>query len=196
MSILVKRAQAIAHAAHDSIKQVRKYTNLPYWTHTDAVAQLVDQHVSHNELFKSYMIAAAHLHDVIEDVAPKNDVFDINLISDWFGKDVAHMVMGLTDIFTSEAFPNLNREERKRLERERLRNEWQQVQTIKVCDLIDNTKDIVANDPDFARVYLKEKYRLLLELTRVDEQLLAIAHQQISDAHAKLAILARENYQG
>ena len=37
--------------------------------------------------------------------------------------------------------------------------------TIKLADLIDNTKSIVAYDPNFARVYMKEKAELIAGMT-------------------------------
>ena len=58
-------AKEFAHAAHDSIKQVRKYTGEPYWNHTDAVAEVVASVGGTED-----MVMAAHLHDVLEDVTP------------------------------------------------------------------------------------------------------------------------------
>jgi hypothetical protein len=51
-------------------------------------------------------------------------------------------------------------------------------QTIKLADLIDNTKTIVARDPKFAKVYLREKIALLHVLTKGDPTLMKIAVEQ------------------
>ena len=51
-----------------------------------------------------------------------------------------------------------------------------EAKTIKLADLIDNTKSIVEHDPRFAKVYLEEK-RLLLEVLKDgDETLWQQAH--------------------
>ena len=53
-------------------------------------------------------------------------------------------------------------------------------QTIKVADLIDNTKTIVEYDPKFAPVYLAEKALLLDVLTKADQALLEKAREQVN----------------
>lgn len=67
----------------------------------------------------------------------------------------------LTDVYTSERHPELNRATRKGLERDRLAKASLQAQLIKVADLISNTRSIVAEDPKFAVTYLQEKAALL-----------------------------------
>jgi hypothetical protein len=52
-------------------------------------------------------------------------------------------------------------------------------QTIKVADLISNTRSIVAHDPGFAKVYLEEKRMLLEVLTKADPTLLNKAKEQV-----------------
>jgi hypothetical protein len=54
--------------------------------------------------------------------------------------------------------------------------------TIKLADLIDNSRSIVERDPDFAKVYLAEKRELLAVLTDGDETLLNQA-RAIAFAH-------------
>lgn len=146
-------AKAFSHDAHDSIGQVRKRSTIPYWVHTDAVAEKV-MTVSNDE----DMIIAAHLHDVLEDVAPKDKQgkFQAFNISNLFGDRVLALVVELTDQFTKKNYPNLNRKERKAMERERQLFISPEAKTIKLADIINNTSDIVAHDPDFARVYLRE----------------------------------------
>ena len=68
----------------------------------------------------------------------------------------------LTDVFTHEAFPYLNRETRKGLEVQRIATVSANAKMIKICDLAHNTSDIVANAPiQFARLYMQEKAALL-----------------------------------
>lgn len=63
---LINLAKEFAHRAHDAIEQKRKYSGVPYWTHTDAVAELVEKFGG-----STVMVVAAHLHDWLEDVAPR-----------------------------------------------------------------------------------------------------------------------------
>lgn len=184
MHSLIKKAQEFAHAGHDSISQKRKYTNQPYWAHTDAVAQMV-----HNlpvGYFPLHIQAeiTAHLHDLVEDV----NIYPYNLIGikEEFGDIVAKRVEQLTHKYTSLAYPNLNRAERKILEAHRLSNSHPWVQTIKVFDLIDNTTSIVKNDPEFAKVYLEEKDYLLNVLTLADRNVVARAKKQLTAARKSL----------
>ncbi len=163
MTNLIQRAKDFAHSAHDSIGQKRKYTGEPYWVHTDEVAEIVSGVTSNDEV-----IAAAHLHDTMEDV---NESLVID-ISKQFGYQVAIYVRELTDVYTSERYPDMNRAARKQLEAERLGTISAEAQTIKVADLIDNTVSIVQHDAGFAKTYLKEKELLLAKLTKANPVLL------------------------
>lgn len=185
----IEQAQQFAHEAHDSIKQVRKYTGQPYWVHTDEVARLVasvgllnipmaaTSEIEDRANIVEDMVCAAHLHDVLEDVMPLNPLYDDAAIVKKFGSNVAALVVALTDVYTKENFPQLNRAERKRLERERISHTSRDAKTIKLADLISNTKSIVADDPDFARVYLDEKLALLPYLVEGNATLLNEASQ-------------------
>jgi guanosine-3',5'-bis(diphosphate) 3'-pyrophosphohydrolase len=170
MSNLEKRARLWAIRWHDSIGQVRKYTGEPYWKHPEAVAALV-QTVPHT----SEMIAAAYMHDVVEDTP-----CTLEAIAQEFGNDVATLVGWLTDVSRPA---DGNREMRKRIDREHTTAAPREAKTIKLADLIDNSRSIIARDPDFARVYLKEK-RLLLDfaLADGDPTLWAIADEIIRRA--------------
>lgn len=187
----IEHAQAFAHKAHDSIKQVRKYTGEPYWVHTDDVANIVE-----NLPFspvdsigeREDMVCAAHLHDVIEDVMPINPYFDLYLISHHFGEHVAKLVNDLTDVYTKEAWPDLNRKQRKIHERERLGKTSPLAKTIKLADLISNTKSIIENDKDFANLYLREKFALLPYLSEGNPILLQRASIQCVNEMQQLGL--------
>jgi hypothetical protein len=53
--------------------------------------------------------------------------------------------------------------------------------TIKYADLISNTRDITKQDKDFARVFLKEKKRLLQEMTQGDPGMRKLAVDTLKD---------------
>lgn len=152
----IEIAQAFAHEAHDRIGQKRKYSGQPYWIHTDHVAAIVAGVGGTED-----MIIAAHLHDVLEDVTPKYPGYSEGQIEVQFGANVLQLVKELTDEFTKESYPNLNRAERKALEKERIRKISPAAKTIKLADFLDNTASIAEHDKDFAKVYLREKLAVL-----------------------------------
>ena len=80
----------------------------------------------------------------------------------------------LTDVSRPE---DGNRAARKTLDREHIAKASPQAKTIKIADLIDNSRSIMAHDPQFARVYLAEKRLLLDVLTEGDPTLYAMARR-------------------
>ena len=146
--------------------QKRKYTNDPYIVHPIAVSEIVKT-VAHTD----EMVAAALLHDVVEDT----DV-TLDQIKDKFGSKVAELVGWLTDISRPE---DGNRKTRKTLDREHSAEAPADAQTIKLADLIHNTKSIEKHDPHFWKVYKQEKIALLGVLTKGDPALRKIAQEQV-----------------
>ena len=162
MTNLEQRALEFATVAHTG--QVREYTGEPYITHPIAVAEIV-RSVPHTP----EMIAAAYLHDVVEDCD-----FSIQDIEERFGTDVSEIVDWLTDI----SMPHHgNRNARKALDRNHIAIAPAEAQTIKLADLIHNTSSIAAADPAFWKVYRLEKLALLGVLTKGDETLMARARE-------------------
>ena len=135
---------AVEYATNAHGEQKRKYTGQPYITHCIAVAETVARVTDDAEI-----IAAAVLHDTIEDTAT---TFDDILLT--FGPRVARLVMEVTDAST---FKDGNRAARKLIDLQRLAKSSADGATIKLADIIDNSKDILAHDPNFAKVYLREK---------------------------------------
>lgn len=167
---LEDRALAFATAAHG--EQKRKYTGNPYIEHPIRVAQLVKEAGGTEE-----MIAAAYLHDVVEDVSlekikevtnltnyvlvftptPEREV-KLAYVRFHMGYTVASLVEMVTDVSLPT---DGNRKARKQKDLEHLAQASPEGKTIKLADLIDNSRDIVKNDPDFAKVYMREKAALL-----------------------------------
>jgi (p)ppGpp synthase/HD superfamily hydrolase len=158
MKNFLKLARQFAIDAHTSIDHRRKYTNEPYHIHPARVAKIVSNVTSDKD-----MIAAAWLHDVLEDVAPKNPEFNEEAILRLFGKRTLRLVLEVTDVAKPE---DGNREQRKLINREHLANASKDGKTIKLADLIDNTIDISKNDPDFYRIFKKE---IMLDLPYLSE---------------------------
>ena len=160
----VERARVFATAAHAAVKQVRKYTFEPYIVHPTEVASIVASVPHTNE-----MLAAAYLHDTVEDTGVS--IVDIQVE---FGNEVASLVSWLTDVSKPEQG---NRAVRKAIDREHTAMAPAAAQTVKLADLIANSRSILAHDPAFARVYLEEKRMLLEVLTRGDATLMAQARR-------------------
>lgn len=146
-------AVEFAERAHRG--QVRKYTGEPYIVHPLEVAQLVWS------VFPAEDAAiAALLHDTVEDCG-----ITLDQIKRAFGEAVAHLVHEVTDVSRKE---HGNRATRKALDRQHLANASPLGMTIKLADLISNTQSITQHDPDFAKVYIREKAELLPMLDKGD----------------------------
>ncbi|MBN9218087.1 MAG: HD domain-containing protein [Mesorhizobium sp.] len=167
MADLEDRARAFATRAHASIDQRRKYTNEPYIVHPVAVAEIV-RGVPHS----AEMIAAAYLHDVVEDTPTT-----LGQIEEEFGRDVAELVGWLTDVSVPT---DGNRAARKAKDLAHTAAAPAQAKTIKLADLIDNTSTIERYDPNFWRVYRAEKIRLLDVLKEGDATLWKRAAEKCS----------------
>lgn len=144
MQTVEERARRYASKAHAEAGQRRKFTDEPYIVHPAAVVELV-RSVSHNE----DMLAAAWLHDTVEDTASTLD--DIRR---HFGDNIASLVDMLTN---SGDAADQSRVARKVAHFQHSQRANPQAQTIKLADIIDNTRSIIQYDPQFARVYLVEK---------------------------------------
>ena len=167
-TVRILQAARFAAAAHANRsitpeKAFRKYTGEPYIVHPLEVAETVAAVMPDDE----NAVIASLLHDTVEDT-------DVTLeeIRALFGEDVANLVFELTD-------PKLeaNRAARKARAREFLSMVSPRAKTIKLADLKNNTKTIVTHDPNFAKVYMREKRELLPSLKGGHSEL----HRQCSE---------------
>lgn len=169
-----QRARSYAQAAHAARHQRRKYTNEPYIVHPAAVVELV-RSVSEGD---ETMLAAAWLHDTVEDT--QSTLADITAR---FGPEVASLVA----MITNPSFPEaLNRTQRKAFTFAHTARANARAQTIKLADIIDNTRGIIRYDPDFARLYLLEKRLQLAGLTQGNKELREQANFIIESGIARL----------
>jgi hypothetical protein len=142
--------------------QLRKYTNDPYILHPLAVARMVKDAGGDEN-----MVNAALLHDVLEDTNVTHSELRAFLFRRFVAvdaSDILNLVVELTDVFTKEDFPYLNRNARKTLEASRLSNVSDRAKQIKRMDIEHNSESIMEHDPKFAKVFLEEKKLLLLNL--------------------------------
>lgn len=169
----IVRAAEYARVAHEEVGQLRKYTNEPYIKHPEEVARLVARCGGTED-----MVCAAWLHDVVE--GTKRGLEEVR---EEFGEWVAELVGWLTDVSKKE---DGNRAVRKKLDREHIAQAPKEAKTIKLADLISNTKSIVEIDPKFAEVYLVEKELLLGVLREGDVWLWDFAHKKLEEGKLKL----------
>lgn len=178
---LLDAALALAAQAHAG--QRRKYTGTPYLSHCIEVVNILIEHGIDDQV----MLAAAALHDVLEDTDfPLIKFFRRRYKADWTVEDGNHLV-GLVLELTEPAHQG-NRATRKALEAQRLSQISPEAQTIKYADLISNTSSIVQHDEGFAKVYLQEKWNILGGMTGGDPVLFARAVVQCKDAAASIGL--------
>ncbi len=164
---LIEKAERGAHEWHKG--QVRKYTGEPYALHPKAVMEIVKK-VPHTEA----MLCAAWLHDTVEDTP-----CTLEDVRKMCGDEVAVLVEMLTDVSKPE---DGNRTTRKAIDRAHTAKASPQAKTIKLADLIDNTRSITKHDPAFAKVYLAEKALLLGVLMEGNGALWNMAYSTIEAA--------------
>jgi (p)ppGpp synthase/HD superfamily hydrolase len=164
----IQKARRFAELAHGlvlnsqgELGQRRKGTNEPYTKHLSEVARLVAE-CGGDE--------AAWLHDVVEDTpVPLTHVRAV------FGPDVARLVEELTDKFTKQNYPGLNRHQRKAKEVERLSKISDRAKTIKYADFLSNLESVSVLGPNFGEVYTREVTEALRSMHGGDETLRSAA---------------------
>lgn len=165
--------------------QVRKYTGEQYWTHPLAVAELVRQHANEHLVFE-----IALCHDLLEDTECTEVLLLEILVSIGYtvfeAYNTVKATVELTDVYTHERFPNLNRQMRKANEAIRLGTISDIAQNVKFADLIDNTISIVRHDKGFAKVYLKEKERALIYMQGGNAMLRTMCQLSLKDSIQQL----------
>lgn len=154
MKEILKHHKAIAFAAKAHEGQTRKDGVTPYIVHPIGVAEIVKYYNGNDD-----EINAAHLHDVVEDCDITNEE-----ILEEFGFNVARIVQGLTNVFTTQNYPTLNRAQRKAAEDQRLKVETHSVKFVKACDILYNIHDIETMPDGFGKRLLSEKKNTVQEM--------------------------------
>ena len=163
MAVSIRYEKILEYATAAHAGQKRKYTDDDYIIHPIAVAKLVQAQGGDDN-----MINAALLHDVLEDTPVTHAELRTilhNILSIESAEDVLSLVVELTDVFTKEAFPEYNRDSRKQFEALRLAYVSDRAKAIKRADIEHNSESILDHDPEFAKVFLKEKKNLLEKMS-------------------------------
>ena len=175
MSNLVENARQFAIQSHQRIDQRRKYTGQPYEVHLKSVAELVREVCDDPE-----MIAAAWLHDTVEDTPVTLDEIERR-----FGAGVEQLVAELTDVSNPG---DGNRARRKAIDCTHIAQASARAKTVKLADLIDNCRDICKHDVRFARVFVPEIVALLQVLDDGDQTLYQRALRVTHESAKQLGI--------
>jgi (p)ppGpp synthase/HD superfamily hydrolase len=166
---LILRAARLAREAHTG--QLRKYHRRPYIEHPARVAS----RVMLLEDATAELVAAAWLHDVVEDCG-----YTIShLAKAGMPHATIHYVLELTNPSTQH--PGLPRHERKRLDREHLKSISLLARKVKLIDRIDNLRDVAAADHDFRSLYAAESLLLAEALHGVDAALVEELYRAIEE---------------
>ena len=164
--VILEKVKDFVTKAHNG--QRRKYTDEPYVTHLIKVMNICRQY-THDVS----MLAAALLHDVLEDTSVTKEQlkdFLLTIMENAKAERTLHLVDELTDRFVKSNYPQWNRRKRKAMEMERLAATSADSQTIKYADVLDNSTDF-GDSADFAVVFLRECKTLLQMMTKGNAQL-------------------------
>ena len=156
---IILAAAALARLAHTG--QKRKYNGRPYIEHPARVAARVAIHPEATE----EMVAAAFLHDVLEDT-PLNP----EAITRETNTEVLAYVKWMTNRSKID-HPTANRAERKRIDRERLAGAPRRVKIIKLIDRLDNLREMDGSGQEFGKLYSEESLLLAQVLEDGDPEL-------------------------
>lgn len=174
---ILERVRNFAGEAHGN--QTRKYSDEPFIGHPIRVMETCQDYT--NDLS---MLAAALLHDVLEDTHVNKDTLR-NFLTDIMNKEEAtrtlRLVEELTDVYIKQNYSSLNRRTRRNKEAERLSETSADAQTIKYADIIDNVVDITRDDADFALIYLRENKHLLKQINKGNPALYERAIQTVDE---------------
>ncbi|WP_353720840.1 metal-dependent phosphohydrolase [Dyadobacter sp. 676] len=167
--------------------QKRKYTDAPYYTHLLSVAGRVDQYVKNG-----YETEIALCHDLIEDTECSLAELSSKLMSLGYNIEEDEVILAgvddLTDKYTHEKYPSLNRAQRKELEGARIIASRPIAQTVKYADIIDNMLSLAEHDPGFARVYAREVDGYLWKINKGNPELYQACCRLLTEMKERLGL--------
>lgn len=167
--------------------QKRKYTGAPYYTHLLSVADLVERFVKNG-----FETEIALCHDLIEDTACSLADLSSKLIDLGYGIDEDEIILSgvddMTDKYTHEKYPALNRAQRKELEGVRIIGSRPIAQTVKYADIMDNISSVAEHDPGFARIYAREIDGYIWQTDKGNPQLYAECCRVLMGIKEKLGL--------
>lgn len=163
---LLEKAQRWAVDGHRGVN--RKFSELPYIVHPEAVAQIIAEITDDPEV-----IAAAWLHDIEEDTDKT-----IEDIREAFTDRVAELVREVSKVSSKG---DGNRLLRRHLDKLHYAKASKWGKAIKIADSIHNLPTMIRDNPDFAPKYVQEKEELLEEIKDGSPLLATILGDIIAD---------------
>lgn len=177
MDTTLEKVYQFADDAHAD--QLRKYCPDRYMVHPRRVMELCKPIAT-----DITMLAAALLHDVLEDTPVTKaelSIFLTDLTNIQTANKILKLVVELTDIYIKATYPQLNRKERKTREAKRMQSVSPEAQTLKYADILDNCREIVLYDRQFAPRFLQECRQLLQVMDKGDDHLRNQALKVVED---------------
>lgn len=178
MSLIIKAAQ-LAEKLHRGVP--RKYTGRPYIEHPCRVAsRLATMKIADED-----SVAAAYLHDVIEDCGINAEDLTLHLMGlcvkdgsvnlkycvEYNTPSIRRIVDLVQWLTNPSKGSSASRAERKQMDREHLRNAPQIVKIIKMIDRIDNLREMTGADNGFKVKYAAESMLLANVIGDADNEL-------------------------
>lgn len=188
MDAVLQQIRDFADKAHGD--QMRKYTPERYIVHPIRVMELCRQYTD-----AVPMLAAALLHDVLEDTdTSKGEMhrFLASVLTEGEAAQTMKLVVELTDVYTKPKFPRWNRRKRKAKEAQRIEQTSADSQTVKYADIIDNCREIAVKDPEFAGLFLRECKMLLKRIPKGNAELYQQAMHTVEECLKKVPRRFRE----
>lgn len=152
MQYLAERAKQYAIKAHGS----QQYGELPYSYHLQRVSEIIREYHQHfDETHFDYIVAAAWLHDVVEDTP-----VTFEDVRDEFGSKIARTVLAVTNQ------PGKNRRERATHTYPKIMAAGRDAVAVKLADRIANTEHSLKHNHRMFSMYRKEypKFRKALRI--------------------------------
>lgn len=146
--------------------QFRKFSGIDYIVHPIEVAFEVNKFCIRSNIkcdITEVMVNASIGHDLLEDTNVTEQ--EIEIVA---GRDVLRLVKELTNPSKGST---LSRAERKKWDRDHLKNVSHEAKIIKLIDRTCNIRDMVEADDRFKMMYISESYLLLEALLDTDYDL-------------------------
>jgi len=175
MEAILEKIRNYADTAHGT--QMRKYTPERYIVHPVRVMENIRDYNADLP-----MLAAALLHDVLEDTPVKPGemlTFLQTVMSPADAERTLELVIEMTDVYVHEDYPQWNRKVRKMHKQDRIALTSPDAQTIKYADIIDNCREITKHDRNFAPRFLKECLANLRVADKGNPQLYSKAFEMV-----------------
>lgn len=156
-------AKWFAIVVHTSVNQRYRSTGDRWWWKMERAAHLID--IIDGDIYQK---VAAWLHDTVEDTW-----VPLWLIKLCFGKQVAELVKGVTDVSTEA---DGDRRARKAKDLMHFATQSARVKTVKLADIVAGLTAVEKHMPDFTHDFMAEKKTLLSVLRQGDMRLYEMAN--------------------